>query len=686
MKGFSTTALRNVALVGHTGAGKTTLAEALLRTAGATTRAGRVEDGTTVTDYEPEEHARHQSLSLALAPFEWRDHKVNLIDTPGYADFVAETEAALDVADLAVVVVSAVEGVEPQTEAVWRLAAERDLPRIVFVSKLDRERADFERTLEDLRAHFGEGLEVLELPIGHEDGLRGVADVLTESAFVYDGGTRTAADVPGELAEREHAEHDHLVEDIVAADDELLARFLDGEVPSSDELERSLAHEVDLDVAFPVVCGSALTGVGVDRLADHLVDLGPAPADRPPRVVEAGDTLVEVLPDPDAQPLLHVFKTIADPYVGQLSVFRVLSGTVHADDRLVNPRTGGEERLHGLFTLRGKEQTPVTEVVAGDIAAVAKLAGTRTGDTLAPKGTPVRVPVRPEREPAYQLAIRAKTQADDDKLSQSLARLLDEDPSLSVQRDDSTHQTLLGGAGDAHLAVAVERLKRKFGVEVVTEDVHVAYRETIAKPASAEGKHKKQSGGHGQFGVARLEVEPLGPGEGFAFVDKIVGGAIPRQFIPAVEKGVLEAMASGLHGFPVVDLRVTCVDGKYHPVDSSEMSFKAAGALGLREALTQAGTIVLEPISEVVVVVPSEHQGDVLGDINARRGRVIGTEALGDGEQAITAAVPTAELARYALDLRSMTHGRGRFTAHHHHYDPLPPTMLAKVTAEAAKG
>ena len=682
MKSFPTEAIRNVALVGHNGAGKTALAEALLVAAGAIKRAGRVEDGTTVTDHEPEEHQRQQSLSLAVAPFEWRGHKINLIDTPGYADFVGEVEAALDVADLAVVVVSAVEGVEAQTEAVWKLAAARDLPRLVFVTKLDRERASFERTVEQLRERLGDGLELLELPIGAESSFQGVADLLTEKAYVYEGAARKDVPVPDDLLEREHAEHDRLVEDIVSGDDAMLERFLEGDVPSPEELERTLAHEVDLDMVFPVLCGSSATGVGIDRLADMLVEVAPSPADRPPRTVLAGDTEVEVAPDPTGQPLAYVFKTIADPYVGQLSLFRVLSGTIRADDRLVNPRTGSEERLHGLFTLFGREQTPVTELPAGDIGAVAKLSATRTGDTLAPKGTPVQVPARPQPPAAFRLAIKAKTQADDDKLSSSLARLLDEDPSLSVSRDEVTHQTLLGGAGEAHLAVAIERLKRKFGVEVVTEEVRIPYRETIAGSATAEGKYKKQSGGHGQFGVAVLEVEPLDRGAGFEFVDKIVGGAIPRQFIPAVEKGIVEAMAAGgLHGFPVVDVRVTCIDGKYHSVDSSEMSFKMAGALGFKEALAKAGSTVLEPVSRLRVTVPSDVQGDVLGDINARRGRVQGTEVVGPGEHEITALVPTSELVRYALDLRSLTHGRGRFVAEHDHYEPVPPHLVAKLAA-----
>jgi elongation factor G len=436
---------------------------------------------------------------------------------------------------------------------------------------------------------------------------------------------------------------------------------------------------------FPVVCGSALTGVAVDRLADFICEIGPSPADRPPVTVLAGATEAEIKPDASGEPLAFVFKTIADPYVGQLSLFKVLSGTIKTDDQLVNPTSGATERLHGLFVLRGKEQTPVSEVVAGDLAAVAKLANTRTGDTLAPKGTPVRVPAAEPSPAVLGIAVKPRTQADDDKLASSLQRLQAEDPALVVERNDETHQTVLRGMGETHLAVVLEKLARKFGVNVDTEDVRVPYRETIGGNAEAEGKYKKQTGGHGQFGVAWLRVEPRERGAGFEFVDKIVGGAIPRQFIPAVQKGIEETMASGgVHGFPVVDVRVEVFDGKYHPVDSSEMSFKMAGSLGFKDAMTKAGVIVLEPVSLLKVTVPAAYQGDVMGDINSRRGRVQGTEPVGDGEQEITATVPTSEILRYAIDLRSMTGGRGRFVATHSHYDVLPAHLLDKAKASLA--
>jgi len=683
VKPMPTDKIRNVVLVGHGGTGKTTLAEALLVQAGVLTRMGRVEDGTTVCDFDPEEQARGISVSLALAPFEWKGHKINLLDTPGYADFEPEALAGMRVADLAVFVVSAVEGVQVQHERLWREAASLGLPRMVFVNKLDRERASFERTLEQLRDRFGAGVAPLELPIGSEAGFRGVADLLTDRAHLYRDGVATIGEIPEDMEALEHQVHDNLVEGIVVADDALLERYLDGDVPSFEELERTLAVGVDDATVFPVVCGSATARVAVDRLADFICEIGPSPLDRPAVTVQAGDTTAEVVPDPTGPALAYVFKTFADPYVGQLSLFKVLSGTVTPDIHLVNSRSGVDERLHGLFTLRGREHLDVPNVPAGDLAAVAKLSDTRTGDTLAPKGTPVRVPPPVLPEPVLAVAIEARTQADEDKLANALHRLLDEDPALVVERNEETHQLLLRGMGETHLQLAIGRLERKFGVAVDTAEVRVPYRETITATAEAQGKYKKQSGGHGQFGVADIRIEPLPRGAGFEFVDAVVGGAIPRQYLPAVEKGIEEAMAEGgVYGFPVVDVKVTCYDGKYHPVDSSEMSFKMAGRLAFREALTRAGPVVLEPISLLEVTVPTELQGDVMGDLNARRARVQGTELAGEGEQTIVALVPTSELRRYAIDLRSRTGGRGRFSVRHDHYEVLPAHLVEAVVAE----
>jgi elongation factor G len=686
VKRYATDHIRNVALVGHGGSGKTSLVEALLHRSGAINRLGRVEDGTTVSDYDPEEQRRTISLSLSLAPFEWRDHKINLIDTPGYADFIGDVAAALRVADLAVFVVSAVDGVEVQTEVVWKMAADMGLPRMVFVNKLDRERSSFDATLDQLRDRLGAGIAPLELPIGEEANFRGIADLLTDTAHIYEGGRPRTEAIPEDMEAREHEVRDNLVEGIVVADDDMLERYLDGDVPGVEELERTLHDGIASATVFPVVVGSATREIGIDRLADFLVEIGPSPLDRPTSVI-AGDSDVEVAADATGDPLAIVFKTIADPYVGQVSLFKVLSGTLRPDDHLTNSRTGGDERLHGLLMVRGKEQETAGELVAGEIGAVAKLSGTMTGDTLAPRGKPVVVPQIEQPEPNLAVAVVPKTQADEDKLAPALHRLQEEDPSLVVERNDETHQTLLKGTGETHLQITMEKLTRKFGANVETEPVRVPYRETITGAAKGvEGRHKKQTGGHGQFGVCVIDVEPLPRGTGFEFENHIVGGAISRGYIPAVQKGVEETMHSGgAYGYPVVDVKVTLIDGKEHSVDSSEMAFKVAGRLAFRAALAQADAVILEPISRLEVTVPVDLQGDVMGDLNARRGRVQGTETEGDGTQTVIALVPTSEIQRYAIELRSLTGGRGRFRAAHDHYDVLPSHLVNSVRREVGE-
>ncbi|MCH7844577.1 MAG: elongation factor G [Acidobacteria bacterium] len=673
--------IRNVALVGHSGAGKTTLAEALLYRAGTIKRLGTVEDGTTVTDFDPEEHARGMSLGLALAPFEWRGHKINLIDTPGYADFVGDVHAAMRVADLAVFVVDAVDGVEVQTEYAWRIAEENRLPRMVFINKLDKERSSYDRTLTQLRDRFGAGIAPIELPIGEHAEFHGVADLFRDKAYIYDSGQAEEGEIPEEMADREHEVHDNLVEGIVVADDEMLERYLDGDVPSTDELENTMAIGIADATVFPVVCGAALGPIAVDRLADFIVELGPAPTDRPPIVVEVGDELIEIESDASGDPLVFVFNTIADPYVGQISLLRVRSGTLKPDLTLTNSRTGTDERLAKLATMTGKETELVDAAPAGDIVAVAKLTHTATGDTLAPKHKPVRLPNIERPSPVLATALVAKTQADDDKLGTALRRLLAEDPSLELELNAETNQTLLKGMGETHLLITIERLERKFGVGVVTEPVRVPYRETVTRSTAAEGKYKKQTGGHGQYGVASIKLAPTARGEGFEFSDEIKGGSIPRQFIPAVEKGIAETMAEGgVRGFPVVDVKVSLVDGKYHSVDSSEMSFRQAGRLALRAAMEQAGPILLEPVSKIEVTVPSDYQGDVMGDLSGRRGQLQGSETAGNGQQMITALVPTSEILNYAIDLRSITQGWGHFKTTHDHYQEVPAHMADHIS------
>jgi elongation factor G len=561
---------------------------------------------------------------------------------------------------------------------------------MVFVNKLDRERANFDATLAQLRDRLGSGIAPLELPIGEEASFRGIADLLTDTAHIYEGGAPHTEAIPDEMEELEHQVHDNLVEGIVVADDALLERYLDGDVPSVEELEKALHDGIADATVFPVLVGSATREVGIDRLADFLVEIGPSPADRPVSITAGnGDAPEEIDVPADAagDPLAFVFKTIADPYVGQVSLFRVVSGTLRPDDHLVNSRTGTDERLHGLLTVRGKEQETVGELVAGDIGAVAKLTATATGDTLAPRGKPVRVAPIEQPEPTLAVAVVPRTQADEDRLAPALHRLVDEDPALRVERIDETHQTLLHGTGETHIQITLEKLTRKFGANVDTEDVRVAYRETITGPASGvEGRHKKQTGGHGQFGVCVIDMEPLPRGEGFAFASKVVGGAISRGYIGAVQKGIEETMASGgVYGYPVVDVSVTVIDGKEHSVDSSEMAFKVAGRLAFRAAMSQAGPVILEPVSRLEVTVPVDLQGDVMGDLNSKRGRVQGTESEGDGRQTIIALVPTSEIQRYAIELRSLTGGRGRFRATHDHYDVLPTHLVDAVRRETSE-
>jgi elongation factor G len=668
--------VNKVALIGQAGAGKTSLVEALLSGAHVISRKGRVEDGTTVCDFEPEEQARKSSLSLALAAFEHEGRKLNLLDTPGLPDFVAEAEAALAVADVAVVVVSAAEGVGPHTEALWRLADDLGLPRVVFVNKLDHERADYEGTLAQLRASFGPSIVPLELPIGIGPGLSGIADLLAERALSYDGDGAHPGPIPEALAATEHQVHEELVEGIVVGDDDLVERYLDGLAPSADELAATLSAGVAAGRVVPVLCGSATKDVGVDRLAEVLGGL----ASHHHKVrVRAGDVELDVEPLVDGEPLARVFKTIVDPFTGRICLLEVLSGTLHPDTVLINARTRAEERLHVLETLLGKRATPVTEAIAGDIVAVPKLHDVRVGDTLAPRGSPVVVEPIHISEPTCQVAIRARTSGDEDKLMGALQRLQEEDPGLRVTRVEETHQLVVSGMGETHLQVALERLATKLHVATDIEELKVPYRQTITVPAAAEGRHKKQTGGHGQFGVVHLRIEPLERGAGFVFVDEVVGGAIPRQFIPAVEKGVRRAMAQGGDlGYPVVDVKVTVDDGKAHPVDSSEASFEQAGALAFNEALRLAEPCALEPISRVEVIVPAAYLGDVLGDLNGRRGRVLSSGGDEHGDQRVVAMVPTSELTRYGIDLRALTAGRGRFRTEHDHYEPVPARILER--------
>ncbi|MCL2464330.1 MAG: elongation factor G [Micrococcales bacterium] len=676
--------VRTVALLGASGAGKTTLAEALLFRAGVLTRPGKVDDGSTVTDHEPEEIARHISLSLAAAPFSWQaadghSYDVTLLDAPGFLDFASSVDAAVAAADLVLVLVSAVEGVQAGTYLAWQAAAALGVPRMFVITKEDKQRADFHHVLDELHEAFGEGLVPLELPLGEEEAFTGLADVLAEEAYVYgsDGHYQTQP-IPDALADDVAARHEEVIEEIVSHDDEQLEAYLGGEVPSTDDLQKTLAGVVRRGEAFPVLLVSAQTGVGVDRLADLVCSLSPIPTETI-ATVYAGETAIEVAPDPAGPQLVHAFRTVADPFVGQVTLFRVLSGTIHAGDKLTNTTTGAEERLPGLFRMRGKEHLPIDEVVAGEVAAAPKLGGTPSGSLLVGKGAPggssLRARTGKVRQPVYGLSLDPVTQSDDDRLGAALARLVAEDPTLEVGR--ISDKTVLRGLGDTHLAVALERLARVFSVHVTTSPVPVGYLETIGVLAQAEGKVKKQSGGHGQFAVVNMRVSPLPRGEGYEFADSVVGGSIPRNYMAAVQKGITEGMtAGGPHGYPIVDVKVDVYEGKSHPVDSSDMAFRTASALGLKEALIKAGSVVLEPISRITVTVPTSAQGDVMGDLSTRRGRIADTHTLADGTVRIEALVPESELARYVLDLRSITGGRADLTMEHSHFDVLPSHLV----------
>jgi elongation factor G len=678
--------IRNVLLVGHGGAGKTTLLESMLFTAGSTTRMGTVEDGNTVSDFEPEEVKKGISVSLAMAPVEWNGVKINVLDAPGYADFVGDVRSAIRAVDAVILVVSAVDGVEVQTEVAWELAVEAGLPRAIVINKMDRERASFERTLEQLVRSFGTQVAPLELPLGEEHDFEGTADLLHRMA--YRGGPRAAeGEWPDDISGKADPYREKLMEAVAESDDSLIEKYLEqGELSEREIVDGVKSGFANATIA-PVLVASAARPVGVDRLLSFIAEEFPSPADRGPVGVVKKDGSQAQRPCDPKQPVCAlVFKTISDPYVGHITMFRVFSGTVRPDSALFNATKGGDERLGQLFALRGKEHDTVGEVPAGDVAAVAKLSHTTTGDTFSTKDDPVRVPTLEMPEPLLAFAIEPKTKGDEDKLSVALSRLREEDPTLRVERSDETHETVVYGMGEAHLDVTIERMKRKFGVEVSTAPAKIAYRETIKKGAKGLGRHVKQTGGHGQYAICNIEIEPLPRGGGFEFVDKIFGGSIPNQFIPSVEKGVVKAMSQGVtSGNPMVDVRCTLLDGKFHPVDSSDMAFQLAGSLALREAAQAAGVVLLEPIVEVEVVAPEDSTGDVMGDLNSKRAKIQGMESAGGGRQRIKALVPQAEVARYAIDLRSLTGGRAAFTMRFSHYEEVPSHLADKLIAEVQK-
>ncbi len=674
--------IRNVAFVGHGGSGKTSLAEALLYVSGATTRLGAVDAGTSVLDHDPEEQERKISLGLAVASVQWGDHRINIIDAPGYADFAGDARAAIRAADLALFVVSAVDGVEVGHELMWKVAAEERIPRAVFITKLDRERASFQRTLDQLHEAFGKRIAPVQVPVGEEAGLTGIARVVSERVYLYGpGDTRgtLAEDPPEGSRDLIHGAHLSLIESVVETDEAMLEAYFEGIEPDREVIIRSVHQGMLSADIFPVLVGSATKLVGVDRLAEFLVDFGPNPTERRP-VTVTGDRLV---PTAEGPVVASVFKTISDPFVGRISLFRVLSGTVKHDD-VLEIVGGGQARMHNLFYLQGKDHSDAAEVPCGGIAAVAKIDGLHTGSTLRSPGSTIVLPPASYPHPVMEVAITPKSNQDEDKLSVALHRILEEDPTLAVEQRAETHETIVAGLGDMHLDVTLQRVARKFGVEVTTSTPKIAYRETITASAEVEGKHKKQSGGRGQYGVCTVRFSPRPRGSGYEYVDSIKGGTIPRQFIPAVDRGIHEALERGmLAGYPVVDIAAEVLDGKYHAVDSDEMSFRMAGIHAVKAAAEGTRPVLLEPIMRLVVRVPEDHTGDIMGDINAKRGKVLGMDT--DGSlRVITAEAPMAEVQRYAIDLRSMTSGRGTFEMVFDHYQEMPHQEAQKVVAAAS--
>ena len=692
MKVYDGQNIRNVALVGHGGSGKTQLISALLFAAGMVNRLGKVDDGTSVTDYDEEEIQRKFSISAALAYAEWGKTKINFIDTPGYNIFLHETEAGLLAADSVLMLVHGVAGVEVQTEKTWKFAEERGLPSLIVLNQMDRDRASFDRSLESLRSAFGRTVVPIQLPLGEERNFKGAIDLVRMKAATYDqngSGKGQTGDIPAEYAEAAGKAHEALIEMVAEGNDKLMEEFFDkGTIPVED-LVPGLAQAIADRRIYPVVVASSLHGVGMSGLLDSFAEYLPSPVARGKAegLDREGGSSVERRIADDQPVSAYVFKTVADPFAGRISYFKVTSGIVKNDAVLSNFNHGGTEKLAHIGVMQGKTQTPVPELRAGDIGAVAKLKETLTGDTLGDRAAPIVYPKVKLAEPAISFAVEPKSRGDEDKLSTAIHRMLEEDLLLRFSRDPQTKESLVSGSGQQHVEVAVSKLKRRFNVEVTLKAPKVPYRETIRAKADAQGRHKKQTGGHGQYGDCKIKMEPMARGAGFEFVNDIFGGAIPKNFIPAVEKGIVATAERGyLAGYPVVDFRVILYDGSYHDVDSSELAFKIAGSLAFKKCMEQAKPCLLEPIMNVEITVPENYAGDIMGNLNGRRGRVQGMDSKG-GSTVVKAQVPLAEMLSYASDLTSMTQGRGSYSMEYSHYDIVPQPIAEKiVTAAKAAG
>jgi elongation factor G len=687
MANFEISNIRNVAFIAHGGAGKTSLVEAMLYNSGMTGRLGSVMDGTTTTDYEPEEIDRKITITSSLAFCDWNTYRFNLIDPPGFINFLEDTKSCLRIVDGVVVIVSALSGVKAETQKVWQYADEYSIPRIVFVNKMDKDNASFERALDDVEKAFEKEPIPLSIPVGSGESLTGVVDIVHQKAYTTRGNKTEEIEIPGEMKEAVDTYRKKLVEKIAESDDELLEKYLEGGELTEEEIVKGIKDGSYSMKFIPVVCGSAVKNIGVGYLFDSMVLCLPSPEEKaaltPIEVKNPKDKSELVLQPLENEPFsAFIFKTIADPYAGKLSLFRVYSGAIKSDSNIYNATLGTKERIGQLFYLMGKKQTPVQSLSAGEIGGVAKLKSSGTGDTLSDETRPVIFDKVQFADPIISYAIAPKKKGDEEKVSISLQRVLEEDPTLKFSRDDETKEMILSGMGQVHLEVALERLKRRFGVEVDMKTPKIPYRETIKTSTKVQGKYKKQSGGRGQYGDCYIQVDPLARGTGFEFVDKIVGGAIPRQYIPAVEKGIIEAMHEGvIAGYPIVDLRVSLYDGSYHSVDSSEMAFKIAGSMAIKKAVQEAKPVLLEPIVKAEVNTPDETLGAVIGDLNAKRGKVQGVEPQAGGNQRITALVPMAEMLTYANQLHSLTSGRGLYSMEFSHYEEVPAHLAQKVVA-----
>lgn len=676
MEKYRTEQIRNVVLLSHTNAGKTSLCENMLFQAKAISRLGKVDEGTTTSDYEPEETKRKISINLSLLPFEWNKTKVNLIDSPGYPDFVGEVKASLRAGDGAIVVVSAASGVEVGTELVWKYADDRALPRILFVNKIDRENADFFKTVEQLQSMFGRKCVPIQLPIGAESKFEGVVDLISK-----------AAKPPQSLADRVAAFREKLVESVAETDDTLITKYLEGTELTEDEVRRALRAATINGKLVPVLAGSALQSKGIAELMESILNYLPSPKDKGKITAKNAQTQQdeEVEPDESAPLAALVFKTTADPYVGKLTYLRVYSGVIKSDSSVWNATKKRAERIGQLYMIRGKSQEAVPQITAGDIGAVAKLAETGTSDTLSGKDHPLALSPIEFPQPTLSVSVQPKTKADLDKLGSSLSRLTEEDLTLAVRKDLDTAETVLSGMGESHFEVSAEKMKRKFGVEVRIEPPKIPYRETITMPVEAEYKHKKQTGGHGQYGHVWLRLEPQPRGSGAEFTAKVVGGSVPKNYIPAVEKGVNEGLKEGgLAGYPLTDMKVTLFDGSFHAVDSSEISFKIAASYALKKGFSLGQPVLLEPIMNVHITIPDNFTGDVMSDLNSKRARVMGMSP-GGGINHIDAQAPLAEMLKYATDLRAITQGRGTYTMEYSHYEQVPAHVAQKIIAESKK-